>query len=150
VKVIISRLLTLQDLQLKTPSAGNLANEIEALRTEIPDAVLARFDKFLVRGKRGVALVQNSICKGCQIALTVGRVNELITGTGAQICDNCGRYLSLPEADAILFQAGKRADTIVISKPKAPTASASKAGGKVSVRKPRRVKLSAGSSEQTL
>ena len=141
-KTIISRLLVLQDLQLQTPSAQTVTSEIETLRGQIPGTVLDRFDKFIVRGKKGVALVQNGVCRGCQIALPIAKVNELINGNGSQVCGNCGRYLSLPEADAALFQAGKRTDTIVVSKPKVPTA-----GTKTSVTKTPKRKSATKSAE---
>lgn len=125
-KVIIARLLILQDIELQSSATSKRPSEVETLRSQIPAAMLGRFDKFLSRGKKGVALVQNSICKGCQIALPVGLVNELINGHGTHVCGNCGRYLSLSETDAALFQAGRRADTIVVAKPIVPTASPQK------------------------
>jgi hypothetical protein len=120
VKTTISHLLTLQDLELQT--SKKRSSKVEALRTQIPAAILARFDRFIGRGKKGVALVENSICKGCQIALPIGVVNGLIHGKTAEVCGNCGRYLYLTEADAAAFQAGRRADTIiVVPKAKVPS-----------------------------
>jgi hypothetical protein len=106
--------------------------------------MLDRFDKFLNRGKKGVALVQKGVCRGCQIALPVGVVNGLIQGISAQVCDNCGRYLYLPEAEAVGFQAGARADTIVV-KPKVPTLSTKSmnAAAKTTTRKRAKAKLEA-------
>jgi hypothetical protein len=119
VKTIISRMLTLQDLELQSPEKRG--SEAKNLREQIPAEMLQRFDRFLVRGKKGVALVQNSICKGCQIAVPVGVVNGLIQGLVAPVCGNCGRYLYLADADVAAFQAGMRFDTIIVSKTKAPT-----------------------------
>lgn len=106
-------------MELETPKKGG--SEIRALREQIPSEMLNRFDKFLGRGKKGVALVQNGVCKGCQIQVPVGVVNALIQGIGASVCGNCGRYLCLLEADAIAFQNGSRPGTITVSKSKIPT-----------------------------
>ena len=118
-KKTISRLLTLQDLEFQTkkPTA-----ESRAIRAEISPDMLTRFDKFLSRGKKGVAVVQNGVCKGCQIGVPLGVVNALIQGVGAPVCGNCGRYLYLPEADADAFKAGSRNDVITVVKaPKTPS-----------------------------
>ena len=119
----ISRLLDLQNLELQSPPTEAIASEIQSIRSEIPATMLVRYDRFIIRGKKGVALVQNSVCRGCQIALPVGVVNELIVGSSPQVCGNCGRYLSLTDADAALFKAGQRSDTIVVKKPAAPGTS---------------------------
>ena len=121
-KATISLLLTLQDLELQSPDKRK--DEADSLRNQIPTSMLNRFDKFLKRGKKGVALVQNSVCRGCQIALPVGVVTSLIQGLNADVCGNCGRYLYLAEADAIAFQGGLRSDTITVSKAKAPKLAA--------------------------
>ncbi|MDB6026605.1 MAG: hypothetical protein JWM68_2828 [Verrucomicrobiales bacterium] len=119
VKKTISHLLTLQTLELQSPKKRN--SEAQTLRDQIPAEMLTRFDKFIIRGKKGVALVQNGVCRGCQIGVPVGIVNSLIEGVGTQICGNCGRYLYLEEADALSFKGGARADTITVTKVKAPT-----------------------------
>jgi hypothetical protein len=143
VKTIISRLLTIQDLQLQSPKKS--VSEVQTLREQVPSDMLVRFDKFLGRGKKGVALVQNSICKGCQIAVPPGTVNSLIQGVGAQICGNCGRYLYLAEADAVAFQGGLRSDTISVTKPKVPTLRAKPARA---ARKTKKVTSEKESSEE--
>jgi predicted nucleic acid-binding Zn-ribbon protein len=117
VKQTISQLLALQEIELQSPKSSKTS----ALRAQIPAGMLDRFDRFLSRGKKGVALVQNSICRGCQIAVPVGVVNALIQGVGVQVCDNCGRYLYLADTDATAFRAGTRADTITVTKRKAPS-----------------------------
>lgn len=118
-KKIISHLLTIQNLELQSPKKE--VAEAKTLRSEVPAEMLVRFDKFLDRGKKGVALVQNSICRGCQIAVPAGIVNSLIQGIGVQVCGNCGRYLYLADADAAAFQSGLRSDTITVTKSKVPS-----------------------------
>jgi hypothetical protein len=118
VKSTISLLLTLQEIELNAPEQRRA--EAETLREQIPPAMLSRFDKFLKRGKKGVARVEKSVCKACQIAVPVGTVSRLIQGLGIEVCGNCGCYLYLPDADAVAFQAGLRIDTIVVQKAKPP------------------------------
>ena len=122
VKKTISTLLTLQTLELQSPKKRG--SEALKLREQIPAEMLTRFDKFLGRGKKGVALVQNGVCRGCQIGVPVGIVNSLIEGVGTQVCGNCGRYLYLEEADALSFKGGARTDTITVTKVKAPSLTA--------------------------
>jgi hypothetical protein len=101
VNKILSHLLTLQTIELESPKKDS--KEVLSLREKIPAEMLSRFDKFLGRGKKGIALVQNGVCKGCQIQVPVGTVNALLQGTGACVCGNCGRYLYMLEADALAF-----------------------------------------------
>lgn len=102
VKKIISDLLTLQTISLETPGKDSTA--ARALREQIPVHILERFDKFLLRGKKGVALVQNGVCKGCQIQVPLNVIHSLIIGLEAPTCGNCGRYLLLLDQDAIAFR----------------------------------------------
>lgn len=115
---ILSHLLTLQNIALESPSKD--ASEVLALREKIPAQMLTRFDKFLDRGKKGIALVQNGVCKGCQIQVPVGTVNTLLQGTGACVCGNCGRYLYMLEADAVAFH-DRNKPVAVVPKVKAPS-----------------------------
>jgi hypothetical protein len=100
-KKVIESMLILQTIELESPKRRP---EALALREQIPSDMLNRFDKFLGRGKKAVALVQNGICKGCQIQIPIGLVNALILGASACTCGNCGRYLCLLPEDAISFQ----------------------------------------------
>src|SRR5712692_6984049 len=97
-KEVIECLLTLQTLELERPKKRS---EALALREQIPSEILNRFDRFAGRGKKGVALVQNGVCKGCQIQIPIGLVNDLILGAHISTCGNCGRYLCLLPEDAI-------------------------------------------------
>lgn len=89
-------------MSLETP--GQDSSDAQALRQQVPAYILDRFDKFVVRGKKGVALVQNGVCKGCQIQLPLNVINSLIVGLEATTCGNCGRYLVLLDEDAMAFR----------------------------------------------
>lgn len=119
VKKIISQLLKLQTLSLETP--GHDSTDAKALREQIPAHILVRFDKFILRGKKGVALVQNGVCKGCQIQVPLNAVNSLIVGMEALTCGNCGRYLLLLDEDAVAFR-DRNVAVITVPKRKAPKA----------------------------
>jgi hypothetical protein len=117
-KKVIECLLTLQILEQESPKRRP---EALALREQIPSDMLNRFDKFLGRGKKAVALVQNGICRGCQIQIPIGLVNALILGASAFTCGNCGRYLCLLPEDAISFQGRNKPEAPRVRKVVVPT-----------------------------
>ncbi|MGZ4965164.1 MAG: hypothetical protein ACXWDN_12600 [Limisphaerales bacterium] len=123
-KKCISQLLTLQTVSLETPGKATAVISL-TLREQIPAEILYRFDKFLSRGKKGVALVQNGVCKGCQIQIPLNVINSLIHGLEAATCGNCGRYLFLLDEDAIAFR-DRNAPVIAVPKRKAPKLAAAK------------------------
>ena len=88
----MEQLLALQKLQLETTMHSlNTEREILRLRKEVPAPVLGRVDRFLARGKKGVAIACNGVCSECHLGISSG------------ICDNCGRYLYLPEDEPLDF-----------------------------------------------
>jgi len=108
-------------MSLETPRKDSA--EARVLREQIPAHIMVRFDKFLLRGKKGVALVQNGVCKGCQIQLPLNVINSLIQGLDASICGNCGRYLFLSDDEAIAFR-DRNAPVITVPKRKTPKLAA--------------------------
>ena len=115
---VIESLFALQTLELESPKKRSQAL---TLREQIPSEILNRFDKFLARGKKGVALVQNGICKGCQIQIPIGLVNSLILGASPSTCGNCGRYLCLPdpaESQSVVSEAATKPASKPASKPR--------------------------------
>lgn len=121
VKKIISHLLTLQSMSLET--SGKDPADAKVLREQIPAHIMQRFDKFLLRGKKGVALVQNGVCKGCQIQLPLNVINSLIVGVDALVCGNCGRYLFLSDEEAVAFR-DRNAPVVTVPKRKAAKVAA--------------------------
>lgn len=95
---IMDRLLVLQTLQLQ---ARKLSSEdegrVQELRAQVPAPVLGHFDRLLVRGKRGVAIARNGVCNECHLRITSGTLATLAYTNDVHLCDNCGRYLYLPE-----------------------------------------------------
>ena len=69
----------------------------DELRAKIPPQVLGHYDRLVVRGKKGVAVVRNQVCTGCHMKLPIGTINTLMQNQDIQLCDTCGRYLYLPD-----------------------------------------------------
>ena len=114
----VADLFILQTLELALPKKGKA--KILALREHIPTAALDYFDRFLSRGKTGVALVKNGICAGCHIQVPIGVVSSLILGVVPLTCGNCGRYLCLLEEDARCFR-DRNSPEMRVAKPSVPT-----------------------------
>lgn len=102
---VIDRLFELQECEMGTKAGmPGSRNAIEQLRKEIPTPILAHYERLTVRGKRGVALVRNGVCTGCQMRLATGVSAAILRDEDIAMCDNCARYLLLdkrpPEAEA--------------------------------------------------
>lgn len=99
---IIERLFELQELELG-PKAGlpETQQAGAAIRKEIPEPILGHYDRLMQRGKKGVALVRNGVCSGCQMKLASGTYASLLRDEDLGVCDTCGRYfLLVPEPPA--------------------------------------------------
>ena len=94
---VMRQLLTLQTLEFDSPEKKLDEAQVKELREKIPQQILAHYDRLRARGKRGIAIVRNSVCTGCHMLLPVGVVTKLMHDNDIQLCDTCGRYLYLPE-----------------------------------------------------
>ncbi len=92
---LLQNLLKLQALEFSDPPPKNAESQKTALRGLIPAPILGHFDRLVVRGKKGVAVVRNQVCTGCHMRLPIGTINTLMQGQDIQLCDTCGRYLYL-------------------------------------------------------
>jgi predicted nucleic acid-binding Zn-ribbon protein len=97
---ILTDLLKLQALDFHERNEKNADSLKAELRTNIPQPILAHYDRLVVRGKKGVAVVRNQVCTGCHMRLPIGTINTLMQHQDIQLCDSCGRYLYLPEPEA--------------------------------------------------
>lgn len=104
-KKVMEKLLALQRLQLQSnnPSA-DVAQQIEALRSEVPESVLGKFDRWMARRKKAVAAARNGVCCECHIGLARGVLGALAFGDEVQHCGNCGRFLYLPADESVFSQ----------------------------------------------
>jgi len=96
-KEIMQNLLALQTLEFSETRDNKAAATGAELRGKIPAQILAHYDRLRVRGKKGVAAVRNQVCTGCHMGLPTGVIVTLMHNVDLQLCDNCGRYLFLPE-----------------------------------------------------
>ena len=94
----MENLLALQRLEFGTsaPTAANRA-KMSQLRGQVPAQVLLHYQRFGSRGKRGVSTVRNGVCGECHLQIPGGKLAGLASSTEIQRCDNCGRYLFVPE-----------------------------------------------------
>lgn len=97
---LIRNLLGLQKLEFNEIQTDDAAALIAELREKIPPPILAHYDRLRVRGKKGLAAVQNQVCAGCHMRLPLAVIMTLRHGQDLQLCDNCGRYLYLTEEPA--------------------------------------------------
>lgn len=71
------------------------------MRAKIPPPILGHYDRLLAQGKKGLAAVRNQICTGCHIQVPRALVLTLMHEEDIQVCENCGRYLYLPEENEL-------------------------------------------------
>ena len=93
----MQNLQKLQTLEFSETGDETAAATITALRAKIPPPILVHYDRFQVRGKKGLAVVVNQVCTGCHMRLPLGVIMTLKHGQDLQLCDSCGRYLYLPD-----------------------------------------------------
>lgn len=99
-KTMMRDLLNLQTLEFgETKKAGDLA-VIAELRAKIPAQIIEHYDRLRARGKKGLAALKNQVCGSCHMQVPLGVVMTLRHGQDIQLCENCGRYLYLPEEEA--------------------------------------------------
>jgi predicted nucleic acid-binding Zn-ribbon protein len=111
----MEQLLALQKLQFdaRSRSAGSKA-EMEKLREKIPTPILAHYERLVLHEKKGVAIARNGVCGECHLRITGAKLVTLAYSDEVQLCDNCGRYLYLPENEPLGLSDAKSA-------PPAPT-----------------------------
>lgn len=96
-KNLMRNLMALQTLEFDGSETETSKIEITKLRGEIPAQILGHYDRLRARGKKGVAEVRNQVCSGCHVRVPLGSVLALQHEQDVQLCENCGRYLCLPE-----------------------------------------------------
>lgn len=96
-KEIMKNLFELQSLEFETTIRAHTEARIAELRAKIPAPILAHYDRLADQGKKGVAVVRNQTCSGCHMRLPVAVVLDVRHAQDVCLCDNCRRYLYLPE-----------------------------------------------------
>jgi predicted nucleic acid-binding Zn-ribbon protein len=90
-------LIELQSLEFEETICPDIEDRIAKLRAKIPKPILDHYDRLGDRGKKGVAMLRNQTCTGCHIGVPVSVVMNLKHADDVCMCENCGRYLYLPE-----------------------------------------------------
>ncbi len=96
-KELIENLLKLQSLEFDGPGEPGAEKQIAKLRAKVPPPVLAHYDRLVARGKKGVAIIRHQVCTGCHVQVPRNVELTLMHDQDLQLCENCGRYLYLPE-----------------------------------------------------
>jgi predicted nucleic acid-binding Zn-ribbon protein len=96
--IVLQNLLKLQALEFGEIANKSVEAQTAELRGNIPQPVVSHYDRLRIRGKKGVALVRNQVCTGCHMHVPIGQITVLMRGEDVQLCENCGRYLYLPDA----------------------------------------------------
>ena len=94
---VLQNLLRLQALEFDEAADQNVEVQAAKLRGLIPQPIVGHYDRLRVRGKKGVAIVRNQVCTGCHMHVPIGLITVLMRGEDIQLCENCGRYLYLPD-----------------------------------------------------
>ena len=115
---VMEQLLALQNLQFGERSRTSRSNaEMEKLRDKVPTPILAHYERLVLRGRKGVAIVRAGVCSECHLRITRGKlVNLSATPNEAHLCDNCGRYLYLPETEPVGFAETKTLPSAAIKR----------------------------------
>lgn len=120
---LLTNLAQLQALELKEIKEKNAEALIQELRAQIPAQILAHYDRLMARGKKGITAVRNQVCAGCHMRLPTAVIMTLLHEQDIQLCDNCGRYLYLPDREGATV-AGPTAEPPPAPKPRRKKAAA--------------------------
>ena len=93
---VLQDLLKLQMLEFGETTEKNIEAQAAELRGNIPQPIIGHYERFRVRGKKGIAVVRNQVCTGCHMHVPIGQITVLMRGDDVQLCESCGRYLYLP------------------------------------------------------
>ena len=95
--IILQNLMKLQALEFGEVAAKNVEAQGAELRGKIPPPITAHYDRLRVRGKKGIVFVRHQVCTGCHMHVPIGQITVLMRDEDVQLCENCGRYLCLPD-----------------------------------------------------
>ena len=100
-KSLIDNLMALQELRGRaSKSMRNRAEQLTALRAQIPESLLFTFDRLIARNKKPVSIVRHGVCSECHLQIAVGTLGSLAFGQTVQQCGNCGRFLYLTKDES--------------------------------------------------
>lgn len=100
-KEIMKNLFELQTLEFDETIRPETEERIAELRAKIPAPILAHYDRLGDQGKKGLAVLRNQTCSGCHMRVPLSVVMDLKHAQDVCLCDNCRRYLYLPDSPAV-------------------------------------------------
>jgi len=92
-------LFELQTLEFDETVRAKTEPRLAALRAKIPAPILAHYDRLGNQGKKGLAVVRHQTCSGCHMRLPLAVMMELRHAEDVCLCENCRRYLYLPDSE---------------------------------------------------
>jgi hypothetical protein len=102
---ILQDLLKLQALDFGETADKKAEEHAAELRAKIPQPFFGHYERLRAREKKGLAVVRNQVCTGCHMSVPIGQITVLMRGEDIQLCENCGRYLYLPDSPEAEFLA---------------------------------------------
>ena len=95
---LLQNLIKLQAIEFEETTEKIAGASVAELRGKIPPQILGHYDRLVARGKKGVTAIRGENCSSCHIRVPIGAIMTLKRGEDIQLCENCGRYLFLPDA----------------------------------------------------
>jgi predicted nucleic acid-binding Zn-ribbon protein len=94
---LLQNLIKLQAIEFEETTEKSAGATVAELRGKIPPQILGHYDRLVAQGKKGVTAIRGEVCASCHIRVPIGAIMTLRRGEDIQLCENCGRYLFLPE-----------------------------------------------------
>jgi predicted nucleic acid-binding Zn-ribbon protein len=94
---LLQNLIKLQAIEFEETTERIAGATIAELRGKIPPQIIGHYDRLVAQGKKGVTAVRGEVCASCHIRVPIGAITTLKRGEDIQLCENCGRYLYLPD-----------------------------------------------------
>ena len=94
---LLQNLIRLQSIEFEETTEKIAGATIAELRGKIPPQILGHYDRLVAQGKKGVTAIRGQVCSACHIRVPLGVIMTLKRGEDIQLCENCGRYLFLPD-----------------------------------------------------
>ena len=101
---LLQNLIKLQAIEFEETTEKIAGASIAELRGKIPAQILGHYDRLVARGKKGVTAIRGENCSSCHIRVPIGAIMTLKRGEDIQLCENCGRYLYLPDTAEVATQ----------------------------------------------
>ena len=98
-------LIALQQLQFDSRRPAPSEAEMGQLRQQVPAQILAHYERLVLRKKKGVSLARNGVCCECHLRIPGGKLVNLAQEGEVHLCDNCGRYLHLPDDELLRMKS---------------------------------------------